>query len=414
VGSADSLQTAIRNAESDLQRPARPQGTDSTYAKGALVAASIGPGLAPVGGARVGVGWQSEGGLDLHGTRAAGRPPPLFRPCRPAGRSRSASAGSAALYGHQEGSSLPNVSLNELTAGAPTCPSSSGYSRAKASLYMLWFGAAAGGEHVDISDVTSEPASTTLGAPPISLSATRFWGGGLVGFAVGFRHIHVAFELDASYATITGDYNQHERAGRCGVTLAPSSRPVVASASDLSVASRLAVRVPHIPSAESRYSMRAFALLRKHYKVHERPPGVGPPSGRSFTGSTRPSPPSTGSTSTSTAGERVGFLGPNGAGKTTTLKILAGLLAPDERRGVRRRPRAAAARGRVPEEDHARPRAEAAALWDLPPSETFELNRAVYDVPRPQYTETMRELSELLELGDLVKSPRARCRSASA
>jgi len=30
------------------------------------------------------------------------------------------------------------------------------------------------------------------------------------------------------------------------------------------------------------------------------------------------------------AGERVGFLGPNGAGKTTTLKILAGLLHPEE------------------------------------------------------------------------------------
>ena len=44
-------------------------------------------------------------------------------------------------------------------------------------------------------------------------------------------------------------------------------------------------------------------------------------------------------------------------------------------------------------------------LWDLPPSETFELNRAVYGVPRAQFEETMRELSELLELGDLVKKP---------
>ena len=30
------------------------------------------------------------------------------------------------------------------------------------------------------------------------------------------------------------------------------------------------------------------------------------------------------------AGEIVGFLGPNGAGKTTTLKMLTGLLPPDE------------------------------------------------------------------------------------
>ena len=32
-------------------------------------------------------------------------------------------------------------------------------------------------------------------------------------------------------------------------------------------------------------------------------------------------------------GELFGFVGPNGAGKTTTLKILAGLLVPDEGEG---------------------------------------------------------------------------------
>ncbi|MBV9949461.1 MAG: AAA family ATPase, partial [Myxococcales bacterium] len=42
---------------------------------------------------------------------------------------------------------------------------------------------------------------------------------------------------------------------------------------------------------------------------------------------------------------------------------------------------------------------------DLPPSETFELNRAIYEVPRPQFAATLRELTELLELGDLVKKP---------
>ncbi len=44
-------------------------------------------------------------------------------------------------------------------------------------------------------------------------------------------------------------------------------------------------------------------------------------------------------------------------------------------------------------------------MWDLPPSETFELNRAVYDVPRAQFVDTMRELSDLLELGELVRKP---------
>jgi ABC-2 type transport system ATP-binding protein len=44
-------------------------------------------------------------------------------------------------------------------------------------------------------------------------------------------------------------------------------------------------------------------------------------------------------------------------------------------------------------------------IWDLPPAETFALNRAIYDIPRPVFEETVGELSTLLELGDLVNRP---------
>lgn len=105
------------------------------------------------------------------------------------------------------------------------------------------------------------------------------------------------------------------------------------------------------------------------------------------------------------AGERVGFLGPNGAGKTTTLKMLSGLLHPTsgEALVVGHRPAA---------RDRAFLRSimlvtgqKQQLLWDLPPSETFELNRAIYDVPRDEYRQTLAELVELLDLGDLIGKP---------
>jgi ABC-2 type transport system ATP-binding protein len=105
------------------------------------------------------------------------------------------------------------------------------------------------------------------------------------------------------------------------------------------------------------------------------------------------------------AGEIVGFLGPNGAGKTTTLKMLAGLLHPTG--GV----------GRVLDyEPWQRNRDYLRSItlvmgqrnqlnWDIPASDSFELNRVIYRVPLDQYRQTLGELTELLELGPLVSKP---------
>ncbi|MHB8877412.1 MAG: ABC transporter ATP-binding protein [Myxococcaceae bacterium] len=145
--------------------------------------------------------------------------------------------------------------------------------------------------------------------------------------------------------------------------------------------------------------------LKKHYRVHKRPPGLRAALGALFRRRYTEVKAVDGISFDIAAGERVGFLGPNGAGKTTTLKVLSGLLHPSG--------------GEVTVDGHTPKRREdlflkkimlvmgqkQQLLWDLPPSETFELNRAIYDVPRAQFTETLRELTELLELGDLTGKP---------
>lgn len=216
---AAAVQSAQNEASTSPSVPG-PPGIDTTYALGALVAASVGPGLAPIAGARVGVGAQFEGGLAYTG-RALRADFRRSVDLTPHVSLSIGAGGTAALYGHQDTSTLPNVDLGQLHGWGADVPFLVGYA-SDADLYMVWLGARGGWESIDISEVRSEPKAVTLGTPPIALSATRFWGGGLLGLAVGFRHVHVAMELDVCYASVTGDYNQ-THAQVSGLSLAPAT-----------------------------------------------------------------------------------------------------------------------------------------------------------------------------------------------
>lgn len=151
--------------------------------------------------------------------------------------------------------------------------------------------------------------------------------------------------------------------------------------------------------------MLSVQNLVKHYRVHARKPGLLPALLSVFRRRYTVVPAVDGISFEIGAGERVGFLGPNGAGKTTTLKMLAGLLHPTSGE--------ISVGGHVPfrrEREFLRSimlvtGQKQQLLWDLPPSETFELNRAIYEIPRDEFRKTLGELVELLDLGYLVNKP---------
>lgn len=104
------------------------------------------------------------------------------------------------------------------------------------------------------------------------------------------------------------------------------------------------------------------------------------------------------------AGEVVGFIGPLGAGKTTTLKMLSGILHPSSGEASvlgmlpwRREPRflrqIAMVRG-------SQPIGEPVELTVL---DWFRFQQLVYEVPAADFRRNVAELSEMLELGPVLR-----------
>jgi ABC-2 type transport system ATP-binding protein len=145
--------------------------------------------------------------------------------------------------------------------------------------------------------------------------------------------------------------------------------------------------------------------LIKHYRVHERPPGLGAAVRSLFSRPTRLVKAVDGISFQIAEAERVGFLGPNGAGKTTTLKMLSGLLLPTAGKArvagftpFQRKPEFLSSIMLVAGQKQQ-------LLWDLPPAETFEMNRAIYGVDKAQFRSTLDELVAVLQLAPLLQKP---------
>lgn len=104
-------------------------------------------------------------------------------------------------------------------------------------------------------------------------------------------------------------------------------------------------------------------------------------------------------------GEMLGLLGPNGAGKSTALKILTGVLYPTSGEADilgynpwRQRKSYVAEIGAVFGQ-------KSQLIWDIPPMDSFEMNKAIYDIPASSYKEKLSKMVDLLEIGGVVRKP---------
>ena len=104
-------------------------------------------------------------------------------------------------------------------------------------------------------------------------------------------------------------------------------------------------------------------------------------------------------------GHVYGFLGPNGAGKSSTIKILSGILTPEE--GI------CLVDGLTPWKNRIEYVKNIGVVfgqrtqlwWDVPVLDSFELLKEIYLIPETVYQNNLEQLTEMLDLAKLLQTP---------
>ncbi|MDB5085309.1 MAG: transporter related protein [Bacilli bacterium] len=104
-------------------------------------------------------------------------------------------------------------------------------------------------------------------------------------------------------------------------------------------------------------------------------------------------------------GEIVGYIGPNGAGKSTTIKVMSGILVPDDG--------SCTIMGFTPWKDRTAYVKNIGVVfgqrsqlwWDVPVIDSFELLRDIYKIPVARYKTNLDLLTDILDLHSLLYTP---------
>lgn len=104
-------------------------------------------------------------------------------------------------------------------------------------------------------------------------------------------------------------------------------------------------------------------------------------------------------------GEIVGILGPNGAGKSTTIKMLTGTLFPSEGLIEVMGYTPCRQRKTYVKEIGAVFGQKSQLIFDIPPIDSFRMNKAIYNIPDKEYQERLDFFARLLEVEDIMLRP---------
>ncbi len=145
--------------------------------------------------------------------------------------------------------------------------------------------------------------------------------------------------------------------------------------------------------------------LKKYYQIYKKEPGLTGSFKSFFNRKYEDIKAVDGISFNIEEGELIGFIGPNGAGKTTTLKCLTGLLYPTSgevsvlgyepfKRNYKFLRQISLVMGQKNQ-----------LWWDLPPMESFLLNKEIYGIPDGEFKKGLNDLVSLLDASEFLEVP---------